>query len=77
MFKFWYRFVPDAVGAIELGKGDVYYQNIVKNRISEYMGDVFEDMARYFSKSGFSDWVVEHAAQDRVKLVNIQDMYCI
>ncbi|MDE6055593.1 MAG: ATP-binding protein [Lachnospiraceae bacterium] len=49
MFRFWYRFVPDAVGAIELGKGDVYYQNIVKNRISEYMGEVFEDMARYYT----------------------------
>lgn len=49
MFKFWYRFVPDAVGAIELGKGSVYYQNVVKNRISEYMGEVFEDMARSYT----------------------------
>ncbi len=159
MFKFWYRFVPDAVGAIEMGKGDVYYQNVVKNRISEYMGEVFEDMARYytlrlglcgeldcfvthvgkwwgtdprkrettdidivgldkqskkavlgeckyrnepldkkvydslmernglisstyrvvqyllFAKSGFSDWVMEHADSDRVRLVSLQDMY--
>lgn len=159
MFKFWYRFVPDAVGAIELGKGELYYQKAVKGRISEYMGEVFEDMARYytlnvglsggldcfvtsvgkwwgtnprkqettdidvvgldktsrkavlgeckfknevvdkkvydallernglisnaytvvqyllFSKSGFSDWVMEHAASDRVKLVSLEDMY--
>ena len=32
-----------------MGKGDVYYQNVVKNRISEYMGEVFEDMARYYT----------------------------
>lgn len=159
MFKFWYRFVPDAVGAIELGKGELYYQKVVKGRISEYMREVFEDMARYytlnvglcggldcfvtsvgkwwgtnprkqettdidvveldktskkavlgeckfknnivdkkvydallernglisnaytvvqyqlFSRSGFSDWVVEHAAGDRVKLVCLEDMY--
>lgn len=49
MFKFWYRFVPDAAGPIELGKGDVYYQNAVKSRIPEYMGEVFEDMARYYT----------------------------
>lgn len=161
MFRFWYRFVPDAVGAIELGKGDVYYQNAVKGRISEYMGEVFEDMARYytlsmglcgglscfvtsvgkwwgtspkkrentdidvvgldkqakravigeckyrnepidkkvydallernglisnayhivqyllFSKSGFSDWVLEHTDRAEVKLVSLQEMYHI
>lgn len=161
MFKFWYRFVPDAVGAIELGKGELYYKSIVKNKISEYMGEVFEDMARYytlnaglcgelacfvtsvgrwwgtnpkkqeptdidvvgldknsktavlgeckyknepvdkkvydalmernglissvytvvqyllFSKSGFSEWLMEHADHNTVKLVSIQDMYRI
>lgn len=161
MFKFWYRFVPDAVGAIELGKGELYYKNVVKNKISEYMGEVFEDMARYytlnvglcgeldcfvtsvgrwwgtnpqkqeptdidvvgldknskravlgeckyknepvdkkvydaliernglisnaytvvqyllFSKSGFSDWIIEHTDHNMVKLVSIQDMYHI
>ena len=28
-----------------------------------------------FAKSGFSDWVMEHADSDRVRLVSLQDMY--
>ena len=29
MFRFWYKFVPDGMGAIELDRGDIFYQNVV------------------------------------------------
>ena len=49
MFRFWYQFIPDATGAIEMGKGEVYYQKVVRARIPEYMGKVFEDMCRHYT----------------------------
>lgn len=29
MFRFWYKYVPNGIGAIELDKGELYYQNAV------------------------------------------------
>lgn len=159
MFRFWYKFVPDGMGAIELDRGDIFYQNVVKPKLSEFMGSVFEDMCKYytlisgvdgklncfvttvgkwwgthpkrcettdidvvgldkaskkavlgeckyrnapidknvyedlqekngliakeytvvqyilFSKSGFTEWVVEHCERDRVKLVELGDLF--
>lgn len=49
MFRFWYQFIPDAVGAIEMDEGDAYYQNIVRPRLPEYMGKVFEDICRFYT----------------------------
>lgn len=49
MFRFWYKFVLEGLGAIELGWGEAYYQNNVKPKISEYMAVVFEDMCRYYT----------------------------
>lgn len=49
MLKFWYKFVPDGIGAIELDRGDVYYQNVVRTKLSEFMGSVFEDMCKYYT----------------------------
>lgn len=49
MFKFWYEFIPDAVSLIEMGRGDLYYDKVVKNRIHDYMGSVFEEMCRDFT----------------------------
>lgn len=49
MFRFWYKFVPDGMGAIELDRGDIYYQNVAKPKLSEFMGSVFEDMCKYYT----------------------------
>lgn len=49
MFRFWYQFVSPGVSMIDYGRGDVYYENVVKNNIAHYMGSVFEDMCRYFT----------------------------
>lgn len=49
MFRFWYKFVPDGMGAIELDRGEVFYQNVVKPKISEFMGSVFEEICRHYT----------------------------
>ncbi len=49
MFKFWYKFVPDGISAIELGQGETYYFRLVKPRLHEYMADVFEEMCRFYT----------------------------
>jgi len=49
MFRFWYRFIPGAMAMIEIGRGEQYYYHFVKPQISQYMGNIFEDMCRYFA----------------------------
>lgn len=48
MFSFWYLFVPAGTSAIELSKGDIYYEKAVKPRLHDFMGKVFEEMCRSF-----------------------------
>ncbi len=159
MFSFWYRFVSGTQDIIERDRGISYYENMVKPYLSEYMGDVFEEMCReytllhgldgelptfvtkvgkwwgtnpklreqtdidvvalnerqheallgeckykkevidkavfealklrdhlidhkyhtvgylLFSKSGFSDWIMENAKEERITTVSLEDMY--
>ena len=49
MFRFWYRFVPRGIDAIGMGRGDAYYARIVQPHLSDYMGEVFEDMCRAYT----------------------------
>lgn len=49
MFRFWYKFVPDGMGAIELDRGEIYYRNVVKPKISEFMGGVFEEICKHYT----------------------------
>nr|WP_027872283.1 ATP-binding protein [[Eubacterium] cellulosolvens] len=51
MFKFWYQFIPKAISVIELGKGSVYYEKVVKPQLHFFMGSVFEEMCRYYTLS--------------------------
>ena len=51
MLRFWYRFIPDAIGAIEIGRGRVYYEQNVKPLLPDYMGVVFEKMCRQYTLS--------------------------
>ena len=48
MFRFWYAFVPAAASSVEIGKGDVYYNKIVRPQLHNFMGNVFEEMCRYY-----------------------------
>lgn len=49
MFKFWYSYVPAASSSIEMGKGKLYYDKLVKPHIHTFMGRVFEEMCKYFT----------------------------
>ncbi len=49
MLRFWYRFIPEAMDAIEIGKGEVYYQHNVKPQLASFMGSVFEKMCRQYT----------------------------
>lgn len=51
MFKFWYSYIPGASSSIELGKGNLYYNKIVKPNIHAFMGKVFEEMCKYYTLS--------------------------
>ena len=48
MLNFWFRLVSDAASLINAGKGELYYHKIVKEKMHDYMGLVFEDMARQY-----------------------------
>ncbi len=49
MLRFWYRFIPEAVDAVEIGKGGLYYLQNVKPQLSSFMGSVFEKMCRQYT----------------------------
>lgn len=51
MYRFWYRFVPMARAAIEMDKGEIYYNRYVKEKLHEFMGEIFESMCRYYTLS--------------------------
>lgn len=49
MFQFWYEFIPDAVSLIEMGRGIQYYDKVVKDKLHDYMENIFEEMCRTFT----------------------------
>ena len=49
MFRFWYRYIPSAVDVIEIGGGEAYYYQVVKPELTDYMGEVFEEMCRDYT----------------------------
>ena len=55
MFRFWYSYLPAASSAIELGKGSIYYERVVKPNLHTFMGKVFEEMCLYYTLSAGLD----------------------
>ena len=47
-FRFWYRFVPGNMMAIQSGTMDRIYEQAVDSYLSDYMGLVFEEICRQF-----------------------------
>jgi hypothetical protein len=45
-FRFWYRFVPSNMSAIDSGRIDRVYNKAISQYYSDYMGLVFEQMCR-------------------------------
>ena len=54
-FRFWYRFVPTNINAIDSGRISENYINSVKHHFSNYMGLIFEKMCQeyllYYAKN--------------------------
>ena len=48
MYRFWYRFVPAGRAAIEMDRGEVYYDSYVKKNLHSFMGEIFETMCRHY-----------------------------
>lgn len=47
-FRFWYRFVPNNMSAIDSGRIKRIYTHAVKQHLSDYMGLIFERMCRSY-----------------------------
>lgn len=45
MFRFWYRFIPNNMTAIVSGNGENVYEKVVLPHMSDYMGNVFEQIS--------------------------------
>ena len=48
MLAFWFRYVRNALSLINAGRGALYYERNVKGKMHEYMGAVFESMAKQY-----------------------------
>ena len=48
MFLFWYRFVRPNASSIIRGVGEQVYQTLVLPQLSDFMGQVFEEMCRQY-----------------------------
>lgn len=49
MFRFWYAFIPQATSVIEMGQGELYYDQAVKPHMHDFMAGVFEDVCRSYT----------------------------
>jgi len=48
LFKFWYRYIFPNVTLIELGKGVILYQEMIKPTLNDYIGKIFEDICKEY-----------------------------
>ena len=47
-FRFWYRFIPSSMLQIQMGSMEKAYDAAVGSYLSDYMGQVFEDICRQY-----------------------------
>ena len=47
-FRFWYRFVPQNMSSISAGRFEKSYEKVVKSKLHDYMGLVFEKMCKEY-----------------------------
>lgn len=60
--KFWYRFVLPYRSLIESGNSDLVYHRMIAPNLSQYMGEIFEDVSRQY---------VSHYWQERIEITPI------
>ena len=58
LFRFWYRFVYGNTSLINIGKGEVVYEQ-VKPQISAFMGEIFEDICIQYMWSIYNELPVK------------------
>ncbi len=56
MLEFWFRYVSRAISLINAGNGALYYRSNVRDNIHDFMGRVFEKMAK--------EYLMMHAGQN-------------
>jgi AAA+ ATPase superfamily predicted ATPase len=61
MLEFWFRYVSRATSLINAGSGQMYYHAYVREHIHDYMGKVFEKMAR--------EYLLIHAGRDGIPVL--------
>ncbi len=47
-FRFWYRFVPENMSSISSGRFDRSYSKVVKAKLHDYMGPIFEKICKEY-----------------------------
>ena len=63
LFRFWYRFVPQNMVAINSGRIENLYDHVVKKNLPDYMGLVFEKMCK--------DYLIYYADQLPILLKDV------
>ncbi|MBD5439019.1 MAG: AAA family ATPase [Treponema sp.] len=61
MLEFWFRYVNRATSLINAEKGSAYYHSEVKSHLHDFMGKIFEKMAR--------EYLIIHAGADNFPLL--------
>jgi len=61
MLEFWFKYVNRATNLINADNGEAYYYSSVKNNIHEFMGKIFEKMAK--------EYLMLHAGKDNIPLL--------
>lgn len=61
MLEFWFRYVNRATSLINAEKGSVYYHSEVKGHLHDFMGKIFEKMAK--------EYLMIHAGTDNFPLL--------
>ena len=61
MLEFWFRYVNRATSLINANNGEVYYYSTVKDHLHDFMGKVFEKMAK--------EYLMIHAGKDDLPIL--------
>ncbi|MDR1135329.1 MAG: ATP-binding protein [Clostridiales Family XIII bacterium] len=64
MFRFWYRFIPDNITAIQRGLVEIVYQKIAP-QITAFMGGVFEEICKQYL------WALNRQGEAAIPFINL------
>ncbi|SDB04106.1 ATP-binding protein [Eubacterium oxidoreducens] len=61
MIEFWFRYVNRAMSLVNADRGEVYYNSYVKEHLHDFMGKIFEKMAK--------EYLLLHAGQEDLPIL--------